>query len=257
MRQDERFRTLVEAADERQVKHMAEILEREEQHRCADAGARGAGEACGSQREDPGGPAHAGTRGTGGASGSQGFGVDRKRQADRQLQPDDYDGDGDCEIVIARAPEPPDGDRRKRARGTGEAFGSQREDPGGPAHTGTRGTGGASGSQGFCVDRKQQADHQFQPEDCDGDGDCEMWIARAAEPPDGDRRKLRGEDRFPYEAGEPARQRSQSSITHWFKRLAHRQQLSEPRASIGSSQTGTRILIRMVRGADWEAMIDV
>ena len=113
MRQDDRYRSLVEAADERQVMRVAEILDmkdeasrkqrkqqREEQRRSADAGARGTGEAFGSQREDPGGPAHAGTRSTGGASGSQWFGVDRKRQADHQLQPDDCDGDGDCQMGI-------------------------------------------------------------------------------------------------------------------------------------------------------------
>ncbi len=166
MRQDDRYRSLVEAADERQVMRVAEILDmkdeasrkqrkqqREERHRSADAG----------------------------------------------------------------------------ARGTGEAFGSQREDPGGPAHAGTRSTGGASGSQWFGVDRKRQADHQLQPDDCDGDGDCQMGITLAAEPPAGDRRKRRGDDHFPQEAGEPARQRSrllsQSSITHWFQRTAHRQQL--------------------------------
>ncbi len=76
MCQDERFRRLVEAIDERQVEFldMQDIAarkqrkqQREEQHRSADAGARGTGEAFGSQREEPCGPAHAGTRGTGGA----------------------------------------------------------------------------------------------------------------------------------------------------------------------------------------------
>ncbi len=106
------------------------------------------------------------------------------------------------------------------ARGTGEALRSQREEPGGPAHAGTRGTGGASGSQGFGVDRKRRADHHFQPDHRDEDGDCEIGIPLGAEPPDGDRRQRGGDDVFPPEALEPARQRShllsQSSITHWF-----------------------------------------
>ncbi len=153
MCQDERFRRLVEAIDERQVEFldMQDIAarkqrkqQREEHHRSADAGARGTAEALRSQREEPGGPAHAGTRGTGGASGSQGFGVDRKRRAD----------------------------------------------------------------------------HHFQPDHRDEDGDCENPIPLAAEPPDGDRRQRGGDDVFPPEALEPARQRShllpQSSITHWF-----------------------------------------
>ena len=44
-------------------------------------------------------------------------------------------------------------------RGTGEAFGSQREETSRPADAGTRGTGGASGLQSSGVDRKRRADH--------------------------------------------------------------------------------------------------
>ena len=95
MRQDERFRRLVEAADERQVRRLAEVLERRDQ----------ATQQRQQRQEVPARPARGEARDSGGASGSQEAPGGQKRKAEQQLNPGDDNEEGDCEMEIPLATE--------------------------------------------------------------------------------------------------------------------------------------------------------
>ena len=95
MRQDERFRRLVEAADERQVRRLAEVLERRDQ----------ATQQRQQRQEVPARPARGEARVPEGASGSQEALGGQKRQAEQQLDPGDDNEEGDTVMGIPLATE--------------------------------------------------------------------------------------------------------------------------------------------------------
>ena len=83
MPQDERFRRRAEAAHKRQVKRIAEILEKRDETVQQQQQQKQQQQGGGDQQ------AESTTRNSGGASGSGGTPRDRKRGADHQLQPKD------------------------------------------------------------------------------------------------------------------------------------------------------------------------